>query len=126
MLLEPDAVTGNRIEGRKRIIGSAKQPLSLLVNDDQDDVVGRFAGGPHAPHLAFRVCAAAYPKFSIRLRLAKICRHRRKSLCFVFLPAVPVVRIAKHAMSRGLSIMMRTSSVETAAGALILKRTLAA
>ena len=53
MLLEPDAVTGNCIEGRKRIIGSAKQPVSLLVSDDEDDVVGRFAGGPRAPHLAF-------------------------------------------------------------------------
>src|SRR5215472_13424340 len=42
MLFEPDAVTGYRIEGRKRIIRSAKQPVSLLVKDDEDDIVRRF------------------------------------------------------------------------------------
>src|SRR5262249_2046601 len=44
MILEPDTVTSNRIEGRQRIIGSSKQPVSLLVNDDENDVVGWLGG----------------------------------------------------------------------------------
>src|SRR5215813_8232394 len=44
MILEPDTVTSNRIEGWQRIIGSGKQPVSLLVNDDENNVVGWLGG----------------------------------------------------------------------------------
>jgi hypothetical protein len=44
MVLKPDAVTGDRLEGRKRIVRCGKQPVSLLVNDDEDDVVGWLGG----------------------------------------------------------------------------------
>src|SRR6516162_4999161 len=41
MVLEPDTVTGYCIKGRQRIIRSGKQPVSHLVNDDENDIVGR-------------------------------------------------------------------------------------
>jgi hypothetical protein len=53
MVQEPDAMTGNRVGGWQRIIGCGKKPVSHLVNDDEDDVVGRLASGPRAWHLVF-------------------------------------------------------------------------
>src|SRR5215472_9204582 len=45
--MESDPVAGNRINGREGILGSGKKPVSPLVNDDEDNVVGRLgrAGG---------------------------------------------------------------------------------
>ena len=45
MVLERDAVAGNRIEGRQRIIGPRKQSVSPLVNDQENDVVRRLVAG---------------------------------------------------------------------------------
>jgi hypothetical protein len=45
MVLERDAVTGNRIETRQRIIRPRQQPVTSLINDHENDVVGwRTAG----------------------------------------------------------------------------------
>ena len=45
MVFKPDPVAGYRIDARQRIIGSGEQPVSPLVNDDENDVVGRLADG---------------------------------------------------------------------------------
>src|SRR5262249_11784550 len=45
MVPERNAVAGNRIEGRQRIIGPRKQSVSPLVNDQENDVVKRLVAG---------------------------------------------------------------------------------
>ena len=45
MVLERDAVAGNRIERRQRIIGPRKQSVSPLVNDQENDVVRWLVAG---------------------------------------------------------------------------------
>src|SRR5262249_49339692 len=47
MVSEGDAVLGNRLQSRQRIIRTGKKPVSPLVGDDEDDVgflVRRLAG----------------------------------------------------------------------------------
>ena len=43
MVLERDAVAGNRIDSRQSIVRPREQPVSELVNDQEHDVVGRLA-----------------------------------------------------------------------------------
>jgi hypothetical protein len=53
MVAECDAVAGNRIEGRQRIVRPGQQPVSVLVVDHEEDVVGQPASGVRASRLAF-------------------------------------------------------------------------
>ena len=43
MVLERDAVTGNRIDTRLSIIRPREQPVGSLVDNEEHDVVGRLA-----------------------------------------------------------------------------------
>src|SRR5215468_7658329 len=53
MILERDAVAGNRIETRQSIVRPRKQPVGPLVNDQENDVVRRLAAGVRANRSAF-------------------------------------------------------------------------
>jgi len=53
MVLKGDTVTSNRIDSRQRIIRPRKQTLGSLVNDNENDIVGRRAAGARASRLAF-------------------------------------------------------------------------
>jgi hypothetical protein len=66
MVFKPDPVAGYRIDARQRIIRSSEQVVSPLVNDDENDVVGRLAGG----HLALR---------SLRCGIAQVQREAQAS-----------------------------------------------
>jgi hypothetical protein len=44
MVFKPDPMAGYRIDARQGLVGSGKQPVSSLVNDDENDVVGLLAG----------------------------------------------------------------------------------
>jgi hypothetical protein len=53
MVPELDPVAGNGIEGRSRVVSPREQPVSQLVNDQEDDVVRRLANGVGASLLTF-------------------------------------------------------------------------
>jgi hypothetical protein len=44
MVLEGDAVAGDRAHGGQRVVSPREQPVRPLVDDDEHDVVGRRAG----------------------------------------------------------------------------------
>ena len=53
MVLERDAVAGNRIDTRQSVVRPREQPVGLLVDNQEHDVVGRLANGVGASLLTF-------------------------------------------------------------------------
>jgi hypothetical protein len=53
VVLKRDAVAGNRINTRQSIVRPSEQPVGPLVNDQENDVVGRLAKGVGGSVLTF-------------------------------------------------------------------------
>src|SRR5262249_6084072 len=98
MVFKPDPVTRYRIDARQTIVGSGQQPVSPLVHDDENDVVGRLAGG----RLALRSLRCAIAEVQQQAQayqwqqasVAKIARHD--------LPPLISSRHSSHSLQRNV------------------------
>ena len=53
MVLERDAVAGNRVGTRQSIVRPREQPVGSLVDNQEHDVIGRLANGVGGSLLTF-------------------------------------------------------------------------
>ena len=86
MVLEGDAVAGDRIDPRKRITRRRGPPVGQLVDDHENDVVGRLADAVAARPL---ILGLHIGRSEDRQQLAPASSRKPRSLSFCDMFAAP-------------------------------------